>query len=294
MKESTYSFEAIGTSWSVTIVTPQSEARKIAILKKIQDRIDFFDKTYSRFREDSLITEISRKPGLYRLPPDADVLFSSYKKFYDVTGGKLTPLIGDVLVSAGYDASYSLLQSRELQTPLPWRDVFLYEYPKLLTKKKVMLDFGAGGKGYLVDIVAELLQKEGIDEFSVDAGGDMLIRGGNHGEFMVGLEDPQDTSKVIGRVALSNQSIAGSAGNRRVWGNFHHIIDPDLLTSPKHILALWVMADTTLLADLLATALFFVSPDELLVYFRFEYLLLNDRREVTQSEGFNAELFREE
>jgi thiamine biosynthesis lipoprotein ApbE len=38
----------------------------------------------------------------------------------------------------------------------------------------VMLDFGAAGKGYLIDIVADILRQEQIESFCVDAGGDMI------------------------------------------------------------------------------------------------------------------------
>ncbi len=285
----TFSFDAIGTHWQIEINDFLSEEERDSLLNKIKERIESFDKAYSRFREDSLVTEMSRNTGVYRLPVDADMLFSHYKKFYDVTDGRVTPLIGDVLSDAGYDAKYSLIQSKPLTAPLLWDDVLEYQYPNLIMKKTAMLDFGAGGKGYLIDIVASLLEKEGISTYCIDAGGDILTRGGQ--PLIIGLEDPNDSSKVIGKVALSNQSIAGSAGNRRVWGEFHHIIDPVTLQSPKHILGLWVIADTTILADLLATALFFISPEELSKQFDFEFMIVNPDYSVITSDGFSAELF---
>jgi thiamine biosynthesis lipoprotein len=178
-----------------------------------------------------------------------------------------------------------------LQKPLPWAAVLEYQYPKLEVREKVILDFGAGGKGYLIDIVGNLLEKDGCTAFTIDAGGDILSRTGGGDPLRVGLEDPQDVSKVIGVVTLGNRSIAGSAGNRRRWKGFHHIINPETLTSPEHILGLWVIADTTLVADLLATALFFVEPEVLSAHFDFEFLLVGTSRRVKKSSGFEAELF---
>jgi thiamine biosynthesis lipoprotein len=222
---------------------------------------------------------------------DADTLFSYYKKFYDITDGKVTPLIGDVLSDAGYNLEYTLVQSKTLDRPLPWDEVLEYRYPKLVVKKKTTLDFGAGGKGYLIDIISSLMEKEGIEEYCIDAGGDMLVRNSTITPLQVGLEDPEDINKVIGTVSLVNQSIAGSAGNRRVWGEFHHIIDPETLTSPRHTLGLWVIAQNTILADLLATALFFTEPSILAEHFQFEFLVVHADRSITKSQGFVVDLF---
>lgn len=49
-----------------------------------------------------------------------------------------------------------------------------------------MIDVGAAGKGYLVDIVSEILRQAGHTRFVVDAGGD-LRHAGEHG-LHVGLE----------------------------------------------------------------------------------------------------------
>ena len=39
-------------------------------------------------------------------------------------------------------------------------------------KQAAMLDFGAAGKGYLVDIVGQVLENHGIKNYVIDAGGD--------------------------------------------------------------------------------------------------------------------------
>ena len=51
---------------------------------------------------------MARAAGQYHLPDDAKPMFDLYYKLYAATDGKCTPLIGQVLVDAGYDANYSL------------------------------------------------------------------------------------------------------------------------------------------------------------------------------------------
>ncbi len=281
-------FEAIGTHWEIDIIKELSSQEEALLLEKIVSRIGEFDKTYSRFREDSLVMEMSLNAGDYTLPDDADILLQTYKKIYDITFGAVTPLIGQVLIDAGYDHKYSLVP-KELKTPPRWEDVLEWKKPILSMKKAEMLDFGAGGKGYLVDIISELLEREGITEYCVDAGGDMRQRGFN--PLKVGLEHPDDTTKVIGTIDINNMSLCGSAGNRRRWANFHHVIHPDNLKSPEHIVAVWTLAKTTLLADIMTTAVYFLSPEILKNHIDFEYLIIKSNGDLVKSDGFNAEMF---
>ncbi len=283
-----YEFEAIGTHWTIDINKELSLDEETLLLRKIKGRIAEFDFAYSRFRDDSIVSKMSQVVGEYKLPADANEMISLYKKMYEVTGGLVTPLIGKVLVDAGYDAKYSLV-SKELTKPKRWEEVMEWKNPILKLKEPVLLDFGAGGKGYLVDIISELLEENRIHSYCVDAGGDMRHRGKE--PIKVGLEHPNDTSSVIGVLDLKDESLCGSAGNRRAWGEFHHVISPETLSSPKEILAVWTLAKTTLLADILTTGLFFVPAETLLKHFEFEYLILRPDFSIEKSENFNAELF---
>ncbi len=288
---SQFQFEAIGTHWQIDIADALSTEQESALLKQIHDRIDVFDKDYSRFREDSLVTEMSKHAGEYTLPVDAQPMMDLYAALYEITQGRLTPLIGQVLVDAGYDPQYSLVQKKPLEQPLPWNEVMEYAYPRLTIRKPVLLDVGALGKGYLIDIVGEIIEAAGIHNYCVDAGGDIRYRTSSDKPLRIGLENPENFSQVIGTVSIQNRSLCGSAGSRRKWQDFHHIIDPYKLASPKEILATWAIADTTLLADGLASCLFFIKSDELISRYSFEYLVLYADFSIEKSAGFPGEVF---
>lgn len=285
-----FEFEAIGTHWQIDIQDDLSKEAGVVLLQKIHDRISEFDLNYSRFRKDSLVTKMSKESGDFELPEDAELMFTLYKKMYDVTSGLVTPLIGQVIVDAGYDANYSLVP-KELIKPKTWDEVIRWENPKLTLLEPTILDFGAAGKGYLVDIVSEIIEKYGIGSYCVDAGGDMRQRNVNGESLKVGLEHPNDNTMAIGTIDILNQSLCGSAGNRRKWRDFHHVINPDTLSSPKDILAIWTLAETTMLADILTTGLFFVGPEILQKHFKFEYLVLKADFSIEKSASFNAEIF---
>lgn len=278
-------FEAIGTGWQVTVPGGIDAALQAAI----HARIVQFDAVYSRFRNDSLVAEIARHAGTYTFPPDAKQLFAVYRAMYDATGGQMTPLVGNLLVDTGYDAKYSLTPKETLRPVPKWDDVMRYEHPVLTTQVPVLLDFGAAGKGYLIDIVSELIEAAGHASYTVNAGGDIRYRG--ELPLRVGLEDPDNTAQVIGVAPVGNMSICASAGTRRRWRQYHHIMDPTTQTSPMHLSAVWVIAEMTILADALTTALFFASPAALMQRFSFEYAVLHSDRRIEKSRGFPGEMF---
>ncbi len=288
MEAREYEFEAIGTHWHIEFELESGDPD--ALMRDVHNRIAQFDKNYSRFREDSLVTRMSKVAGRHLMPDDADPMLSLYFDLYERTGGALTPLIGQVLIDAGYDAEYSLVP-KEISMPPKLGEVLSYESPYLTLHTPTMLDFGAAGKGYLVDIVAKILLEAGAVSSTVDAGGDISVYSANNVPVRIGLEHPLDTTQAIGVAEIVNQSICGSAGNRRAWDRFHHIIDPRSLKSPRDILAVWVVADTALLADALTTCLYMVPVGTLSPHYSFEYLLLRPDFSVEKSANFPAEIF---
>lgn len=284
------SFEAIGTSWDIVIDQEMTSVAEQELFQALRKRIELFEATYSRFRDDSLVDKVAHHAGTYTLPSDAKQMFDLYKELYDATSGAVTPLIGNTLVDAGYDKHYSLVKGK-LQAPPTWDDVLAYDFPKLTAHAPTQLDLGAIGKGYIIDIVGLMLEEHGIDQYHINAGGDIRHRGSQDYPLSVGLEHPIDKNSAIGKIDIVNKSICGSSGNRRAWANMHHIINPHTQRSPKHIIAVWAVADTTMLADAMTTALFFKDPELLMKEFVFDYLIMNEDSSTLRSANFDATLF---
>jgi thiamine biosynthesis lipoprotein len=303
-----WSFEAIGTTWWLAIYERPSHLDLNLLYKTVQRRIEKFDTMYSRFRPDSLVSLWSHKAGIYDLPADAAPMIELYRHLYKLTAGAVTPLIGQVLADAGYDATYSLQPKHRLASPPPWDDVLEFDpsESRLHIKQPVLLDFGAAGKGYLVDIVSGILEDNGITKYCVDAGGDIRYR--HTGQpLVVGLEHPDDTSLAVGVAEIGGPdfesrlgragrarpwaAICGSATNRRTWSDYHHIIDPAKLESPTHIKAVWVTAESAMVADGLTTALYFVGPEKLIPDFSFAYSIIHTNGSLAVSGDFPAQFF---
>jgi thiamine biosynthesis lipoprotein len=280
----TFEFEAIGTHWKIDL----PDSVPVSLQQVILDRIEVYDRVYSRFRTDSTIWKLSQAGGVLHLDQQGKALFTLYKSLYDLSDGLVTPLIGQTLAQVGYDHHYSFIPST-ITSPPAWEEILELSDDQLLLKRPFLIDTGAAGKGQLIDIVSGLIEEQGIETYIVDAGGDIRHYTGTEGR--IGLEHPDDSTKVIGVTVLHQASICGSAGNRRTWGNYHHVFHPKTLTSVNSVLATWVIAETTMLADGLSTALFFVEPERLTAHFDFAYVILYPDYSVKYSKNFQGEIY---
>jgi FAD:protein FMN transferase len=152
-------------------------------------------------------------------------------------------------------------------------------------KKPYLLDVGAAGKGFAIDRVAALFEDEA---YVIDAGGDIRARDVTQ---VIGLEDPSDPSKLIGTFQLENQSVCASAGNRRAWGNWHHILDPKTSLPARNVVATWAIAETAMQADGIASALFFCAPEALGSLPSFSYVVMYENGRVYHTDSKQLTLF---
>jgi thiamine biosynthesis lipoprotein len=118
-------------------------------------------------------------------------------------------------------------------------------------------------KGYGVDRVAMVLDRQGIHDYLVEIGGELRARGTTAAgrPWQVGIERPVEGKHVLGEiVALENRAIATSGTTEDFFEqdgrHYSHIIDPKTGRPVEHpAMAVSVVADTTMEADASATAL---------------------------------------
>lgn len=285
-----FQFTAIGTNWTIDTGTPMLETVRQEILELCED----YDKAWSRFRADSLVTQIARssRGGIYTIPNRDIALLDLYDKLFTATHGALDPLVGRDLELLGYDAEYSLKPDYEAlasRVPDSWgRDVHR-EGSRLITERPVVIDVGAAGKGYLVDLIGRVMRSAAIDAFLVNGSGDLLHSGLE--PVAVGLEHPTREGRVIGTVALDNAALCASAINRRTWGQgLHHVLDGRTGQPMSDIVATWAIAADAATADGLSTALFLADPGQLEA-FDFSWVRMFADGRVQWSNNFPGELF---
>ena len=138
---------------------------------------------------------------------------------------------------------------------------------------RVQLDLNSIAKGYVVDMVAEWLEREGCANYIVEIGGEIRAKGVNAKgiAWRVGVDTPFDNNNSPGEyqqrvVQISGVSLATSGNYRRFYFNeagerISHTLNPKTGHSQTtSLLSATVIAPRCATADALATA--FMASEE--------------------------------
>jgi len=251
----------------------------------VVERIERFDRDWSRYRDDSLVARIARTPGRYRLPDDAAAMLALYAELYVATAGRVSPLVGGALGAAGFGPRLA-----DVPVDIPrWDDALAWDGEHLDTVAPLVLDVGAAGKGHLVDLVSALLTDAGIARHVVDGSGDLRIR---DVPMRIALEHPADPRKAVGVAELSEGALSASSGNRRrLADGRHHILDAVTGLPARDVVATWAVAGDDLTADGAATALFFDTDPDWFGRRGVEWVRMLSDGTLQASRGFPGEVF---
>ncbi len=141
------------------------------------------------------------------------------------------------------------------------------------SNKNVMIDFNAIAQGYSVDLVGSFLEEQGIENYLVDIGGEVLANGKKPGLglWKVGIEKPTENSTsprtIKAVVSLKNRALATSGSYRKYYEKngvrYSHTINPKTGYPVKHfMLSASVMAKDAATADAFATAFMVMGLDK--------------------------------
>lgn len=274
--------ETMGTSYHITFQKPK-EVDEEAIKKAIDKRLQEINISMSTYMKDSTISKFNRlKAGEpMQVDPDFIQVLQDSKQVYDQSGGAFDPTVMPLINLWGFG---SVMTAERLQNPpsaeqiMAAKSLLGFEDIKVsgntLTKDKdnVELDFSAVAKGYGVDVIAEVLQKDyKINNYMVEIGGEVSTSGVNQKAqpWQIAIDAPIIDSTVTERLTLAairqpsspNKLRLATSGNYRNsiifdGRRYSHTIDP---TTGQPIAggapSVTVAADSVSLADAWATAL---------------------------------------
>lgn len=230
-------FPAMGTQCQIIFRAPsqkQATAFREASIRWVED----FERKYSRFRADSLISEINREAGVRWVETDAELesMLSLCDWYHWSTGGVFDPTALPLIRLWDYHEERPVLPSeaeieraREL---VGWSKVEKKAGGIFLPVAGMSIDLGGIGKEYAVDRVLEMSAQWGVRDIMVDFGRDIRVAGESphRGGWRVGLEHPDDPGRCWGGVLVRERAVTTSGDYLRAFEldgrRYGHIIDP--------------------------------------------------------------------
>lgn len=247
---------------------------------------------FSRFDDNSELSKINKSGGKWtKASPEFMKILQVSLNVTHETKNVFDPTIIDLLKAYGYENSFNPEEieakqksesfKKELKIvaknrPGPWEIEIDENNLKIKLAEHQQLDFGASAKGYAIDLAKDLLIKAGIQNFLINAGGDLWAGT----KKKAALFDPRTEKKdILGNVEIKNEALAGSGSFAKRVGIFHHLINSKSTEPENKVLQTYVIAPTAMEADIYSTVLFLLGEDgiPILDKYKFRYLIISEK-----------------
>lgn len=261
-----------GTVYKITYQYDES------LKENIEAALQHFDGSLSPFNDTATITRINLNEDII---PDTFFInvFRRSMEISKETDGAFDITVAPLANAWGFGFKKGEFPDSAMIDSL--LEITGYTKVKLSTEGKVikqdprmMLSCSAIAKGYAVDVIAQLLDKKGIQNFMVDIGGEVVVRGKNPKQdfWRIGINKPIDDSLAVNQeletiLQVANVGIATSGNYRNYYykdgKKYAHTIDPRTGYPIQHnILSATVVAKDCMSADAYATAFMVMGLEE--------------------------------
>jgi thiamine biosynthesis lipoprotein len=275
-----YTEMIMGTSFTIK-VTKLSETIKIEALKnQIKHLLDKLNDDLSTYEPKSALSLFNQTlssdwqiipNSLLTVLVEAQRISKLSTGAFDISVGKLVNLWGFGIEPMSFTIPDENIL-KEILATTGYQHLLIDKLTSRIKKHQpaLYLDLSAIAKGYAVDQVALLLEEQGINDYMVEIGGEIRLKGQNiSGEgWKIAIEKPTPEKRVIQRVvSISNIAMATSGDYRNFFEfegtRYSHTIDPRTGRPITHQLAsVTILSDSAMTADALATAIMVLGEDE--------------------------------
>ncbi len=269
----------MGTSYSVKLVALRPQTDADVLKAQIDSSLAKIEQRMSTYRTDSELSLFNRSESTDWVEVSAELCgvieqalsVSEITGAFDITVGPLVNLWGfgpsdtlpeppaaATIAETLQDTGFELIHS-DCAMPAIRKD-----------RVGVYVDLSAYAKGYAVDQIVTLLSDHGLENYMVEIGGELRMRGHNAGGklWSVAIEKPADFETAVQTIVrLTDAAIATSGDYRNFFvfagQRFSHTIDPHTGYPVTHnTAAVSVISDTAAFADAMATAMLVLGVDE--------------------------------
>ncbi len=245
--------------------------------KGIEAELQKVDNSLSPFNKTSVISRVNRNEKVTVNEMFSEV-FQLAEKISAETDGAFDITVAPMVNAWGFGFKTGNMpdarQLDSLRAIVGFHKVKLEEGRVVKKNPNIMLDCSAIAKGYGCDVVARFLEKNGVKNYMVEIGGEIVTCGVNDQRmpWKIGVTKPTDDSLNVNSelqtvLNVTNKSMATSGNYRNFYykngRKYAHTIDPKTGMPVQHsILSATVLADNCATADAYATSFMVMGLDK--------------------------------
>lgn len=229
---------------------------------------NIINKSLSTYQKNSDISKLNRNES-FEIDEHFVKVYDVSKEIYGKTQGAFDPTIGN-LVNAwnfGSEKITKVVDSLKIDSLMQYVGYYkTYRLNNTIKKlnPNVYLEFNAIAKGYAVDVIGNYLESKNINNYLVEIGGEIRVKGVNPEKlthWKVGIEEPNFEEKqvILKAITLKDEAMATSGTYRKFkldenGKRYAHIIDTETgYPSKTNLLSVSVIAKDCMTADAYAT-----------------------------------------
>ncbi len=270
----------MGTTYRVKIVDKPAAMGADTLESAVADILEQVNGRMSTYRSDSELSRLNHNPSTDWIDVSKQLLdvVEAGARVSRLSAGAFDVTVGPLVALWGFGSqqeTHDPPAHRDIAKVLSrigYRKISLRRTPPGIRKarKDVYVDLSAIAKGYAVDRIAAHLEAQGADNYLVEIGGDLRVKGRNREgrPWLIAIEKPTDSGRVIQRaIRTTGHAIATSGDYRNFFEKdgkrYSHTIDPASGMPVSHRLAsVTVLSPEAMSADALATALMVLGPED--------------------------------
>lgn len=237
--------------------------------QNIEAELEKVNKTFSTFDSTSIISLINQNKPVKINDMFAEI-FDLSEEISTETEGAFDITVAPLVNVWGFGFKSGQKPTKEkidsLRLLVGYNKVKLYENGVKKKNPKIMLDCSAVAKGYGSDIVARYLREQGVKNFIVEIGGEIVTSGlsENRLPWKIGVTKPSDNKTDMNQevetiLNVTDKAMATSGNYRNFYykggKKYAHTIDPKTGYPVQHsLLSATVLAKNCATADAYATS----------------------------------------
>jgi thiamine biosynthesis lipoprotein len=242
--ETLLSGEVQGTTYHIKMVLDDLQVDQAELKKAVDAVYNDIDLKLSNYREDSEISRINREATTdwLTVSPEIAELVDIARQVHDKTEGCYDLTVKPLFDLWGFSRHQNRVPSEaEIAAVLPHigMDKLDIDLPGRRLRKKdpaLRIDLSSIAQGYTVARVASLLEAKGVQNYLVEIGGEMRVKGrkANGKPWRVAVEKPLPYTREVERVLEVHQTEGTAIMTAGTYRNFFeeggktysHILDP--------------------------------------------------------------------
>ncbi|MDP5254881.1 MULTISPECIES: FAD:protein FMN transferase [unclassified Vibrio] len=268
----------MGTQYNITYLATADTPSSEQISAGVSERLEQVNQQMSTYRPDSELSQFNQSRSLTSFPVSAPVrtVVKEAIRLNHLTQGALDVTVGPLVNLWGFgpDAQPVTIPTDEQLSALKesvgieWLSVTETGLQK--KKPQLYVDLSTIAKGWGVDVLADYLSEQGIENYLVEVGGEIRTHGHNAAGqvWRIAIEKPTAEQRVIQTVIQAKDMAMATSGDYR---NYHevdgvrysHIIDPATGKPIHHkVVSVTVLDKSSMTADGLATGLMVLGAEK--------------------------------